>query len=763
MRSHIDATRPKRSFPWCRTATWFAGTVLLTAAGCGDDDDSTTDAAGDADVAAEDGSSDCTLEGTYTITSTEVLSGACDLELADDTLAIRRLTTGYLVDFDDTSWDDPVGSAATCAMHSDGPATWSFNGTLRRRTLTVTVQGEELAAEVTDRLTGADALGRTCDVRLRLIGRRTGPAPEGAAVGIDACGPLGCSASRCVFGQEFGCASGLCLLDSSTGWGSSFCTVPCALDTDCPTGFQCLEAYEEWYGAPAGRYCARWRAVCGNGLVESGETCDDGNRVDGDGCSADCSSDESCGNGILEADEFCEATHPEEWLPCTTTCAFDPPPGVATPLPVDSQSIVAASTGPRSFVVAAQKTLGADGEPVPLQVARTADGGATWTTGPGPSVAFWWLDPVSLTAQGTHLALGLTDNSEAFHLSESLDGGATWTEPTRHAIADAAVSTLVAWNRLELALLPDGALLALLGRDDGLLVARRAAGSADWTVATTVELCAPHGWTDGRLSWDPPRFRALDGGGVQAVVEGSHVTILAAGQCFDDDAGAWVHVTRAAGSADGGTTFAPPVDLATTAGLTNVTHSPLSPEPHGTAAVCLAGTTLAGERAMRCAFGPSDPTLPWDFFDTPVEFPDPHYSPAADAILAAGPTELLLARHALDATGGHVYRTTDGGTSWTTIATGEDLFLDRTLRRVGPDAAWLVEVDGNNELSLVRLDLAAGRAAERTWLFGDARRGDGSGMPWRTAWADDGAGAGVLGFSLPDPLRYWTTVVRPMD
>ncbi len=28
--------------------------------------------------------------------------------------------------------------------------------------------------------------------------------------------------------------------------------------------------------------------VCGNGLLEAGETCDDGNQVDDDGCQADC-------------------------------------------------------------------------------------------------------------------------------------------------------------------------------------------------------------------------------------------------------------------------------------------------------------------------------------------------------------------------------------------------------------------------------------------------------------------------------------------
>lgn len=42
---------------------------------------------------------------------------------------------------------------------------------------------------------------------------------------------------------------------------------------------------------------------CGNRVVEPalGEQCDDGNHISGDGCSADCTSNETCGNGIVDA------------------------------------------------------------------------------------------------------------------------------------------------------------------------------------------------------------------------------------------------------------------------------------------------------------------------------------------------------------------------------------------------------------------------------------------------------------------------------
>jgi cysteine-rich repeat protein len=53
--------------------------------------------------------------------------------------------------------------------------------------------------------------------------------------------------------------------------------------------------------------------VCGNGEIEPGEACDDGNRLGGDGCSGSCSSTETCGNGVFELDEECDcgdAEHP---------------------------------------------------------------------------------------------------------------------------------------------------------------------------------------------------------------------------------------------------------------------------------------------------------------------------------------------------------------------------------------------------------------------------------------------------------------------
>jgi cysteine-rich repeat protein len=48
------------------------------------------------------------------------------------------------------------------------------------------------------------------------------------------------------------------------------------------------------------------RAQCGNGRVELGEVCDDGNNFPSDGCSPNCLSDETCGNAVVDPSEGCD-------------------------------------------------------------------------------------------------------------------------------------------------------------------------------------------------------------------------------------------------------------------------------------------------------------------------------------------------------------------------------------------------------------------------------------------------------------------------
>ncbi len=77
--------------------------------------------------------------------------------------------------------------------------------------------------------------------------------------------------------------------------------------------------------------------VCGNGELEPGEYCDDGNKKNGDGCSADCQAvDEDydcsavgepctlvvvCGNGVIEGREVCDDGNTASEDGCTDDCS----------------------------------------------------------------------------------------------------------------------------------------------------------------------------------------------------------------------------------------------------------------------------------------------------------------------------------------------------------------------------------------------------------------------------------------------------------
>lgn len=88
-------------------------------------------------------------------------------------------------------------------------------------------------------------------------------------------------------------------------------------------------------------------AACGNGALEPGEACDDGNDTNGDGCSASCASEAGwtcaftpsvcspiCGDGMIRGGEQCDGTNVAGQtcmtqgfvtgaLRCSTSCTFD--------------------------------------------------------------------------------------------------------------------------------------------------------------------------------------------------------------------------------------------------------------------------------------------------------------------------------------------------------------------------------------------------------------------------------------------------------
>lgn len=63
--------------------------------------------------------------------------------------------------------------------------------------------------------------------------------------------------------------------------------------------------------------------LCGNGRLDPGEECDDGNDLDGDNCSSLCTVAEVCGNGRLDPGEECDAGDRVDGDGCSSACLFE--------------------------------------------------------------------------------------------------------------------------------------------------------------------------------------------------------------------------------------------------------------------------------------------------------------------------------------------------------------------------------------------------------------------------------------------------------
>ena len=73
------------------------------------------------------------------------------------------------------------------------------------------------------------------------------------------------------------------------------------------------------------RPLASCRPVCGDGNVDPGEQCDDGNNVDGDSCSSTCELPPRCGDGNVDPGEQCDDGNNIDGDSCSSTCGPPPP------------------------------------------------------------------------------------------------------------------------------------------------------------------------------------------------------------------------------------------------------------------------------------------------------------------------------------------------------------------------------------------------------------------------------------------------------
>jgi len=132
-----------------------------------------------------------------------------------------------------------------------------------------------------------------------------------------------------VAGQAGGAGTSGAPGGSGTGGDSS---VDAAMDAAEPElgcqGGSCAEAGGDSTRAP----------VCGNGIIDPGETCDDGNSIPGDGCSGvcqiepnyvcpspgqPCTSTIICGNGVVEGNEQCDDGNTVGGDGCSANCRIE--------------------------------------------------------------------------------------------------------------------------------------------------------------------------------------------------------------------------------------------------------------------------------------------------------------------------------------------------------------------------------------------------------------------------------------------------------
>lgn len=64
-------------------------------------------------------------------------------------------------------------------------------------------------------------------------------------------------------------------------------------------------------------------SYCGDGVLDLGEACDDGNNIDGDGCSALCTVESYCGDGFLDPGEQCDDGNLLNGDGCSAMCTFE--------------------------------------------------------------------------------------------------------------------------------------------------------------------------------------------------------------------------------------------------------------------------------------------------------------------------------------------------------------------------------------------------------------------------------------------------------
>jgi cysteine-rich repeat protein len=118
-----------------------------------------------------------------------------------------------------------------------------------------------------------------------------------------------CGAEQCDDGNADDCdgCSTACRVETGLLCGDGTVNAPCGEECEPPGVGGCtLECTNA--------------AGCGNGIVEAGEACDDGNTDDCDGCTSKCTPTAGCGDGVRCGAEECDDGNPTSCDGCSATC-----------------------------------------------------------------------------------------------------------------------------------------------------------------------------------------------------------------------------------------------------------------------------------------------------------------------------------------------------------------------------------------------------------------------------------------------------------
>jgi trimeric autotransporter adhesin len=176
--------------------------------------------------------------------------------------------------------------------------------------------------------------------------------------------------------------------------------------------------------------------ACGNGIIDAGEACDDGNAVSGDGCEADCKLP-SCGNGIADPGEVCDDGNATNDDGCDTCCV------ASTSVYVKASNTAANDQLGSAVALSADGTILAVGAPLEDGASRGVNGNQEDRTAPYAGAVYvyarrgltWHQEAyvkasntaryaqfgtsVALSADGSILAVGATGEASA---ARGIDG-----------------------------------------------------------------------------------------------------------------------------------------------------------------------------------------------------------------------------------------------------------------------------------------------------------------------------------------------------